>query len=121
MGGFGSGDWYRWNKRDTTAETLGLDVRQPARQGALREGYYRVSWPREGERAALASVGVLVPDLAERPEMLLLDYRALIRGEWRDVTDPVDLEWAACNYGGWRPWFLCPGYGHGVGCVNRRP
>jgi hypothetical protein len=27
----------------------------------------------------------------------------------------VPLEWTACNFGGERPWFLCPG----IGCVRR--
>ncbi len=25
----------------------------------------------------------------------------------------IDLEWTSCNYGGSRPWFICPGEGCG--------
>jgi hypothetical protein len=30
-------------------------------------------------------------------------------GEWEEVDETVALEWQACNFGGERPWFLCPG------------
>jgi hypothetical protein len=29
------------------------------------------------------------------------------------VWEPVDLTWTACNFGGERPWFVCPGAGCG--------
>ena len=29
------------------------------------------------------------------------------------VQEPVSLEWSACNFGGERPWFVCPGAGCG--------
>ena len=31
------------------------------------------------------------------------------------MHEPVSLDWTACNFGGERPWFVCPG----AGC-NRR-
>jgi hypothetical protein len=33
--------------------------------------------------------------------------------EWEDVREPVALTWTACNFGGERPWFICPGAGCG--------
>lgn len=29
--------------------------------------------------------------------------------EWRgeQVTQEIYLDWTPCNYGGWRPWFIC--------------
>jgi hypothetical protein len=29
------------------------------------------------------------------------------------VKEPVPLEWTPCNFGGERPWFVCPGAGCG--------
>lgn len=118
MGGLGSGNHYRWDKRDTTAELRSIDVRQMAREDALGFGFHAWTWWRDGVR--VASIGFHIEERSARPGRLVLDYRARSGdGEWRDVRDPVALEWTACRYGGWRPWFLCPGYGHGIGCGRR--
>jgi hypothetical protein len=50
-----------------------------------------------------------------RPERVILTYRHR-RGpgdEREDVQEPVPLTWTACNFGGERPWFVCPGSGCG--------
>jgi hypothetical protein len=33
--------------------------------------------------------------------------------EWESVQEPVSVAWTACNFGGERPWFICPGAGCG--------
>ncbi|HZB09726.1 MAG TPA: hypothetical protein VE525_11520 [Rubrobacter sp.] len=50
-----------------------------------------------------------------RPEQITLHYRhrSGLGGEWEDVREPVHLSWTACNFGGERPWFICPGAGCG--------
>jgi hypothetical protein len=50
-----------------------------------------------------------------RPERVILRYRYRSGqgGEWEDMWEPVSLEWTACNFGGERPWFVCPGEGCG--------
>ncbi len=50
-----------------------------------------------------------------RPEqvILLYRYRRGPGGEWEDVREPVELDWTPCNFGGERPWFICPGAGCG--------
>jgi hypothetical protein len=51
----------------------------------------------------------------KRPEQVTLLYRhkSGLGGEWEDVREPVELAWTACNFGGERPWFICPGAGCG--------
>jgi hypothetical protein len=46
-----------------------------------------------------------------RPERVIFLYRHRNGpgGEWQDVREPVPLAWTACNFGGERPWFVCPG------------
>jgi hypothetical protein len=53
----------------------------------------------------------------EKPEKVILTYRHRSgpSGEWEDVREPVELAWTACNFGGERPWFICPGAGCGRG------
>jgi hypothetical protein len=47
----------------------------------------------------------------DRPEQVTLLYRHRrgLGGEWEDVREPVELAWTPCNFGGERPWFICPG------------
>lgn len=47
--------------------------------------------------------------------ILSYSHRSRLGGEWEDVEEPVSLERTACNFGGERPWFICPG----VACGRR--
>ena len=53
--------------------------------------------------------GAVIGD--EKPEWVILSYRhrSGLGREWEDVQGPVYLTWTACNFGGERPWFVCPG------------
>ncbi|MDQ4000204.1 MAG: hypothetical protein M3283_04185 [Actinomycetota bacterium] len=44
-------------------------------------------------------------------DQVVLSYRhrSGVSAEREDVKEPVPLEWTPCNFGGERPWFLCPG------------
>lgn len=39
--------------------------------------------------------------------------------EWENVEEPVPIVWAPCNFGGARPWFVCPGIVNGISCRRR--
>lgn len=39
MGGIGSGNWYRWDKRTTIEETKRIDIRYMRQQGLLKPGW----------------------------------------------------------------------------------
>lgn len=107
MGGQGSGSWYRADKKTMTGETHGLDLRQLHREGLLKPGRsFSSRWLR-GERET-GSIGGRVEG-GEKPEVVVLSYRhRAAGGEWEDVREPVALEWTPCNFGGSRPWFVCP-------------
>ena len=51
--------------------------------------------------------------------VLLYRYRSGLGVEWEDVRETVPLEWTPCNFGGERPWFVCPGVVNGVRCGRR--
>jgi hypothetical protein len=107
MGGFGSGDWERWDKKNTADAALGLDVRFLARQGMLRPGIYTVSWSCGGNPSG--SISVYVTDDRPMPFEIELVFRAQWGGKpWRDVTQRIMLAWTPCTYGGHRPWLVCP-------------
>ena len=105
MGGIGSGNWYRWDKRDAVEDYRRLDVRRWARKGMLRPGSWGGwQWARNGDVASI--------QMRAEQDRVILIYRHRSGGEeWKDeqyVRTP-------CNLGGSRPWFTC----RAVGCGRR--
>jgi hypothetical protein len=105
VGGVGSGSWYRLNKKSTTNECQSIDVRYLHRNGLLKPGhYFSLRWSRAGRQTG--SIG----GVAYRDQVTLLyRHRRGPGGEWDDIKETVPLDWTACNSGGERPWFICPG------------
>jgi hypothetical protein len=119
LGGLGSGNWYRAGKKTTTGECHGVDVRYLHREGLLKSGrWFSLRWSRAGKETG--SIRGVVEG-SGKPERVILSYRQRrgMTDEWKDVREPVDLSWTACNYGGKRPWFICPGVVNGVACGRR--
>jgi hypothetical protein len=113
LGGLGSGNRYRSDKKITTDECRSLDIRRFHREGLLKPGHW-FSWSWRRAEQEVASVGALVYE-----DKLVLSYRSKSGGEWEDVREPVSLEWTPCNFGGERPWFVCPGAVNGKRCGRR--
>ena len=105
MGGLGSGNRYRFDKKTTTEGYRSLDVRRLHREGLLKSGN-RFSWRWSRSGREVASIGAFVYG-----DYVFLSYRHRSGpvAEWEDVEEPVPLEWTPCNFGGERPWFVCPG------------
>jgi hypothetical protein len=113
MGGVGSGYWYRFDKKTTTDECHSVDVRYLHREGLLKPGHwFSLRWLR-AERETGSIRGVVSRDSQPEQITLLYRHRSVPGGEWEDVREPVALTWTACNFGGERPWFVCPGAGCG--------
>ena len=113
MGGVGSGNWYRFDKKATTGECHSVDVRYLRREGLLKsEGWFSLRWSKAGRETGSIRGAV---EGSDRPEWVLFLYRHRSGpgDEWEDVHEQVTLNWTACNFGGERPWFLCPGAGCG--------
>jgi hypothetical protein len=105
----GSGNWHRFDKKTTTGECHGVGVRYLHREGLLEPGrWFSLRWSRAGRETGSIRGAV---EGSGRPErvLLLYRYRSGPGGEWEDVHEPVTLDWSACNFGGARPWFVCPG------------
>jgi len=113
MGGVGSGNWYRFDKKTTTGECQRVDVRYLYREGLLKpRSWFSLRWSRAGRETGSIR-GAMIGDA--KPEGVILTYRHRSGpgNEWEDVHEPVSLDWTACNFGGERPWFVCPGAGCG--------
>src|SRR5215211_6823236 len=109
MGNVGSGNWYRFDKKTTIDECQSIDVRYLHRNGLLKPGHsFSLRWSRVGRETG--SIG----GVAFRDRVILLyRHRRGLGREWEDVQEAVPLEWTPCNFGGERPWFICPGAGCG--------
>jgi hypothetical protein len=111
VGGVGSGSWPRLNKKTTTDECRSVDVRYLYKNDLLKhDHWFSLCWSRAGRETGSIS-GVVYRDRV----ILSYRHRVGIGGGWEDVEEPVPLEWTPCNFGGERPWFVCPG----VACGRR--
>ena len=99
MGGPGSGSWYRWDTRRVIDTVACLDVRELARQGALRAGVQaRVTW-RGGEGSL---------EVAGESRSLVLTYRPWGVGEGGSaMQQEIALEWVRTGFGR-RALLRCP-------------
>lgn len=104
MGGAGSG---RGGGRDVTADYRPLDVRELRRAGVLHTGWRGGwCWYRRGVKRSEINI-----EVAEA--FIRLRYRVISKGEQKEYDYAVMLTRTGCNFGGARPWFLCP-------CCGRR-
>jgi hypothetical protein len=114
MGGFGSTRWACFSTKVTIESTWSLDINGLNRAGCLRSGYWGgCEWTRDGEQVASIR-------FRRDGDRLLLSYRVRQHGgEWRNVEQPTQIVWAACRFGGVRPYFVCPGIVNGITCGRR--
>jgi len=116
MGGIGSGNWYRWDKRTTTEEVHSVDIRYMKKQGLLKcNSAGTLSWSRGDEQTGWIRYQVY-------GSYLRLIYRSRSHGEeWQNMDERIYFQRTPCHYGGERLWFSCPQchkriaviYGHG--------
>ena len=109
MGGMGSGQWPRLNRKATVDGLKKIDIRYLSRHRLLKSGYFgTLSWRRGDE--SVGKVWFIVHD-----DHLVIKYR--IRSnvwQWHDVEQKIRFGSTPCNYGGARQWFLCPHCGKRV-------
>ena len=101
MGLDSRGRWYRWNKKRTVDELLCLDISWVAKQIDLdRPGNGSFTWTQGGARYK-SSIGYeVIPGIGLR----------LLYKHGGESIKPylVRIEYTTPNYGGRRPWFICP-------------
>ena len=116
MGGPGSGGNQWLDAKRRVEDCLSIDVRSWKREGALEPGRATTAvWYRYGRRDS--SMGIRALHGAVELSYSVRPGGASCRKE--DVRYNVQLAWTPCNFGGERPWFLCPGKVNGVACGRR--
>lgn len=105
MGGSGSGNWYRFDSKTLVKDCLCIDVRQLNKKGCLEPGQ-RFNWRwQDGNYITIET----------KAGAIELDYTISYDGKSQKINYEIPLTWTSCNYGGKRPWFICPG----KGCARR--
>jgi hypothetical protein len=101
MGGFGSG---RFGGKGLVGRYKSLDVNHLNKGGHLRQGS-QVTLRWESEDGESDSLGLRADD-----DRVVLSYRVRLNSEgWSNVEEAVAIAWLPCQFGGARPYFLCPG------------
>src|SRR5215210_501936 len=93
LGGVGSGNWYRYDKKTTTGECNSVDVGYLHRNGLLKAGgWFSLRWSR-GEHESGSIGGSVEGHLRLRPERVIQrsGCRSAPGSEWEDVWEPVSL------------------------------
>jgi hypothetical protein len=111
MGGYGSG---RTGYKQKAESCRSLDVNKMHREGCLSEGWRgNWQWSRDGE--VLSKIG-----MQTEQGRIVLDYRVRLYGsDWEAVTQSVNISHVDCNFGGQRPFYICPGVVNGLHCGRR--
>jgi hypothetical protein len=112
MGGIGSGRRTSYSGKDTTEDSLPLDIRRLRRAGALNPGR-AVSWQWTLNDRVYASIQIRANEW-----QVTLSYRHTPRGGAAEsISQTVRLETTPCALGGHRQWFTCPGCSRRVAVV----
>lgn len=114
MGGFGSGRYPRRGRAKTTVSRCrSFSADWMNSEGILDADFHgTISWSRNGDE--ISTIGVQRVSMADGRDALRLHYTTKPRtGDDREHDYRVPLTYTECNFGGERPWFVCPGEGCG--------
>ena len=106
--------------KDTVHSTLELDILHLQRTGFLTlaaDVSWQIEWTRNGQ--PWSSVGYVLAKQGALPVSIRLQYTTTnptTNGEPRACDYWVTITTTACNYGGVRLWFICPGCKNGIAC-----
>ena len=124
MGGRGSGNFHRWDKKTTVEECLELDISVLIRGRLL--GWSRhligsLTWRNVRTREKTSSIGYEVNTLDRSRPWLRVYYTTTRRwkGEKMDSDYKIPLQTTRPHFGGYRWWFTCPLVVRGQPCLRR--
>lgn len=103
MGGLGSGGHHHGHVKNITDDYRSIDVRRWKRDGLLNP-HTRFIWQWACHGEVTASILVYTEQ-----DRVIVSYRHCVHNaDGKTERYPIPIEWTNCNFGGQRPWFLCP-------------
>jgi hypothetical protein len=124
MGGPGSGNWDRWNKKLTVNNGLTLDINQMVRDGLFLHGQAKVmgsiKWTNTRTEEQTGAMGFIIEPRENDGFIFRVSYTITRReGDKQDFDYPLELQTTRPHYGGRRWWFTCPLVVNGLPCYRR--
>ena len=94
MGGWGSGSWSRWNKKNTVDDGLSLDINKLVRDGLIVRDYATGSlrWTNTRTGNETASIGFILEPLENGLIMRLHYTRTGRNGDKENLHYPIELQ-----------------------------
>lgn len=108
MGGIGSGQYYRWNKKTKLDDCRFISVVNLRKWGVLNNVYSsgEINWTDRQTREVKSRIGYEADFRSPEKPFLRLKYR------FTDTNESIDYKiWFSASvphYGGKRYWFICP-------------
>lgn len=91
--------------KNTTEQYHSVDIRKLHFNRMLRSGgQLSARWTRNGK-----VTGAVIAQREGETVLLHYGYRVRASEQWAFAEYRIFLTWSRCNYGGRRPWFICPG------------
>lgn len=115
MGGYGSGNYYRWGGKPTLDDCRNVDINRMVKQGAIGEGCFRSGnwvWTNKETGEQMSRIGYECNTLDKADSYLHLSYK--FTNSDQSVNYKVRLVRTYPRYGGVRFWFICPERGKRV-------
>lgn len=115
MGGFGSGNYYRWGSKRTLDDCRCIDINRMVKLGAIKEGIYRDGswcWVNKETGESVSAVTYRCDTISKDNSYLQLSYK--LTDTDFSANYKVKLVRTYPRYGGVRFWFICPERGRRV-------
>ena len=113
MGGFGSGMWFRYDKKTCIEEVKRIDIRFLKKIGVLNKFCSgQLSWSAGGRPSGTINYHATPEDLE-----LKFNFRRGSYEQWQPIKQRIYFSTTDCNYGGKRYWLICPNCHRRVGIL----
>jgi len=104
MGGYGSSRWGTHIEKGLVNNCLTIDINYLNRNKLIKPGNsFIVRWKNKNNDVR-SSISIMVYD----GEIALSYKLKSSAGDSEKIKYKIPLDWTLCNFGGERPWFLCP-------------
>lgn len=122
MGGRGSGNWYRWNKKAVIEDCRCLDINWMVKLGAIPKcGWRNGSWIWTDSETGETNSTIGYEADTRVPENSFLRVHYTFTESQKRIDYKIRLSRSKANYGGERFWFLCPVTGKRVSKLYLHP
>jgi len=109
MGGNGSGQWYRWDKKTTLEVCRCLDINRMVKLGSIQPDTMRSgSWVWTNAQTGEQTSSLGYTSSTSNPDNMFLQLRYVTSHDKNAYDYKIKIERTPLHFGGYRYWFICP-------------